>query len=59
MRINPVKAQPNSDQKVNEKAHHVFVFLEVFAPESGIQSYVKDILPQLAQLAQDLGVRVA
>jgi glycosyltransferase involved in cell wall biosynthesis len=44
MRINPVTAQPNSGQKVNQKAHHVFVFLEVFAHEGGIQSYVKDIL---------------
>ena len=31
-------------------AHHVFVFLEVFSCEGGIQSYVKDILQAYSQL---------
>lgn len=50
MRINPVTAQLNSDQKLNKQAHHVFVFLEVFAQEGGIQSYVQDILNAYAGL---------
>ncbi|MBN3950851.1 MAG: glycosyltransferase family 4 protein [Nostoc sp. NMS7] len=29
--------------KVNKKTNHVFVFLEIFAQEGGIQSYIKDI----------------
>jgi phosphatidyl-myo-inositol dimannoside synthase len=31
--------------------HHVFVFLEIFAKEGGIQSYVKDILQAYEKLA--------
>ncbi len=30
--------------KIPQKANHVFVFLEIFSYEGGIQSYVKDIL---------------
>ena len=30
-------------QKSTAKAHHVFVFIEVFEHEGGIQSYVKDV----------------
>ncbi|MFN6465311.1 MAG: glycosyltransferase [Nostoc sp. DedVER02] len=29
--------------QVNKKTNHVFVFLEIFAHEGGIQSYIKDI----------------
>ncbi len=31
-------------------AHHVFIFLEIFSCEGGIQSYVKDILQAYSQL---------
>lgn len=31
-------------EKSHQTTHHVFVFLEIFAHEGGIQSYVKDIL---------------
>jgi len=43
MRINTVKEKLTSDHQLNKQAHHVFVFLEIFALEGGIQSYVKDI----------------
>ena len=33
----------NFSQKTNISSHRVFVFLEIFAREGGIQSYVKDI----------------
>ena len=33
--------------------HHVFVFLEIFAQEGGIQSYVKDVFRAYVDLVQD------
>jgi phosphatidyl-myo-inositol dimannoside synthase len=33
----------NSGGNVNQQVNHVFVFLEIFVREGGIQSYVKDI----------------
>ncbi|MGH2412827.1 MAG: glycosyltransferase family 4 protein [Microcystaceae cyanobacterium] len=37
--------------------NHVFVFLEIFAQEGGIQSYVKDILQAYLSLAKDFSNR--
>lgn len=34
---------PNASEKTSKKVNHVFVFLEIFTQEGGIQSYVKDI----------------
>ncbi|MEH2051672.1 glycosyltransferase [Nostoc sp.] len=38
--------------KVNQKTNHVFVFLEIFAHEGGIQSYIKDIFRAYLGLSQ-------
>ncbi|MEH2376992.1 glycosyltransferase family 4 protein [Nostoc sp.] len=38
--------------KVNKKTNHVFVFLEIFAQEGGIQSYIKDIFRAYLGLRQ-------
>ncbi|MEH1964985.1 glycosyltransferase [Nostoc sp.] len=38
--------------KVNKKTNHVFVFLEIFAHEGGIQSYIKDIFRGYLGLSQ-------
>ncbi|MEH2249388.1 glycosyltransferase [Nostoc sp.] len=38
--------------KVNKKTNHVFVFLEIFAHEGGIQSYIKDIFRAYLGLSQ-------
>ncbi|BAY61697.1 group 1 glycosyl transferase [Calothrix brevissima NIES-22] len=43
MAIAKVSANLNFNNQVNHKANHVFVFLEIFVHEGGIQSYVKDI----------------
>ncbi|GBE94146.1 glycosyltransferase [Nostoc cycadae] len=41
---------PKASKKVNETPHHVFVFIEIFACEGGIQSYVKDIFQAYGEL---------
>ncbi|MDZ8187335.1 MAG: glycosyltransferase [Nostoc sp. ChiSLP02] len=38
--------------KVNNKTSHIFVFLEIFAQEGGIQSYIKDIFRAYGKLNQ-------
>ncbi|MHC5612008.1 MAG: glycosyltransferase family 4 protein [Nostoc sp.] len=38
--------------KVKKKTNHVFVFLEIFAQEGGIQSYIKDIFRAYVGLRQ-------
>ncbi|MEA5514505.1 glycosyltransferase [Nodularia sp. UHCC 0506] len=43
MRIDTAEKKPSLDQKLHKPANHLFVFLEIFAREGGIQSYVKDI----------------
>lgn len=40
----------NLDQKTSNKINHVFVFLEIFVHEGGIQSYVKDIFRAYREL---------
>ncbi|CEJ42628.1 Glycosyltransferase (Uncharacterized protein) [Umezakia ovalisporum] len=40
----------SSANQINKQAHHVFVFLEIFAGEGGIQSYVKDIFRTYGRL---------
>lgn len=50
MLIDTVGENLNSGKKVNKQANHVFVFLEIFACEGGIQSYVKDIFRAYAEL---------
>ncbi|WP_017304564.1 glycosyltransferase family 4 protein [Spirulina subsalsa] len=39
-------------QTTDTPIHHVFVFLEIFAQEGGIQSYVKDILEAYQNLTE-------
>jgi glycosyltransferase involved in cell wall biosynthesis len=50
----------NSDlsHKHNKKTKHIFVFLEVFDREGGIQSYVKDIFRAYAQLGESYEAEV-
>jgi glycosyltransferase involved in cell wall biosynthesis len=43
MLTNQVKDDLNPSGKLSNQANHLFVFLEIFAMEGGIQSYVKDI----------------
>nr|WP_026082443.1 glycosyltransferase [Mastigocladopsis repens] len=43
MPINKVGEQIDCSQNLKTKANHLFVFLQVFEQEGGIQSYVKDI----------------
>ncbi|MGM3304373.1 glycosyltransferase [Anabaena sp. WFMT] len=43
MLINQVTDNLKPGEKLSSKANHVFVFLEIFTLEGGIQSYVKDI----------------
>lgn len=42
----------NLSNKFHKKADHVFVFLEIFAREGGIQSYVKDVFRSYLGLNQ-------
>ncbi len=39
-----MKAEADFQQPIEQWASHVFIFLEIFEGEGGIQSYVKDIL---------------
>jgi glycosyltransferase involved in cell wall biosynthesis len=48
----------NLNTKVNHKANHVFVFLEVFIHEGGIQSYVKDIFRAYQKLSSEYQAEV-
>ena len=43
MLTSKVGERGNLGNKSDKKTNHVFVFLEVFVHEGGIQSYVKDI----------------
>lgn len=43
MLINKLDETSNLDHTFGKKTQHVFVFLEIFEREGGIQSYVKDI----------------
>ncbi|WP_414565865.1 MULTISPECIES: glycosyltransferase [unclassified Anabaena] len=50
MLIDTVGENLNLAEKVHGTANHVFVFLEIFAREGGIQSYVKDIFCAYSEL---------
>ncbi|WP_414542616.1 glycosyltransferase [Nostoc sp. CCY0012] len=50
MLIDTVGENLNLAEKVHGAANHVFVFLEIFAREGGIQSYVKDIFRAYSEL---------
>ncbi|WP_373529131.1 glycosyltransferase [Nostoc sp.] len=52
MRITTVTESLKLGDKVNKKTNHVFVFLEIFAHEGGIQSYIKDIFRAYLGLSQ-------
>jgi glycosyltransferase involved in cell wall biosynthesis len=58
MGIGTVKAKLNSDHRLNKQADHVFVFLEIFAREGGIQSYVKDIFHAYSGFGADCRAEV-
>ncbi|WP_071189329.1 glycosyltransferase [Trichormus sp. NMC-1] len=58
MLINQVADKVTSSGKLNERANHVFVFLEIFALEGGIQSYVKDIFRAYLGLNQSCKAEV-
>ncbi|MBD2529466.1 glycosyltransferase family 4 protein [Nostoc flagelliforme FACHB-838] len=52
MHITTVTETLNLGDKVNKQTNHVFVFLEIFAHEGGIQSYIKDIFRAYLGLSQ-------
>ncbi len=52
MHITTVTENLKLGDKVNKKTNHVFVFLEIFAHEGGIQSYIKDIFRAYLGLSQ-------
>ncbi|MEH1831107.1 MAG: glycosyltransferase family 4 protein [Nostoc sp.] len=52
MHITRVTENLKLGDKVNKKTNHVFVFLEIFAHEGGIQSYIKDIFRAYLGLSQ-------
>ncbi|MBD2411286.1 glycosyl transferase group 1 [Nostoc calcicola FACHB-389] len=52
MLITTVTENLKLGNKVNKKTNHVFVFLEIFAQEGGIQSYIKDIFRAYLKLNQ-------
>jgi glycosyltransferase involved in cell wall biosynthesis len=58
MRIDTVEAKKHLSKTSREQANHVFVFLEVFAGEGGIQSYVKDIFRAYQELSPDYQAEV-
>lgn len=58
MLIDTVGETFNSSANPNKKANHVFVFLEIFAREGGIQSYVKDIFRAYLGLSGDYKAEV-
>ncbi|MEH2211665.1 glycosyltransferase family 4 protein [Nostoc sp.] len=58
MQITTVTKNLNLGDKVNKKTNHVFVFLEIFAHEGGIQSYIKDIFRAYLGLGQDYKAEV-
>ncbi|MBD2563526.1 MULTISPECIES: glycosyltransferase family 4 protein [Nostoc] len=52
MHITTVTKNLKLGDKVNKETNHVFVFLEIFAHEGGIQSYIKDIFRAYLGLSQ-------
>ncbi|WP_414513139.1 glycosyltransferase family 4 protein [Nostoc sp. PCC 9305] len=58
MHITTVTKNLNLGDKVNKTTNHVFVFLEIFAHEGGIQSYIKDIFRAYLGLSQDYKAEV-
>ncbi|MCC5613701.1 glycosyltransferase family 4 protein [Nostoc sp. CHAB 5836] len=52
MNITTVTEKLKLGDQVNKKTNHVFVFLEIFAHEGGIQSYIKDIFRAYLGLSQ-------
>ncbi|MEH2030684.1 MAG: glycosyltransferase [Nostoc sp.] len=52
MQITTVTENLKLGDKINKKTNHVFVFLEIFAHEGGIQSYIKDIFRAYLGLSQ-------
>ncbi|MDZ8067185.1 MAG: glycosyltransferase [Nostoc sp. DedQUE08] len=58
MQITTVTKNLNLGNKVNKQTNHIFVFLEIFAHEGGIQSYIKDIFRAYLALGQDYKAEV-
>ena len=44
--------------KENKRLNHIFVFLEVFSREGGIQSYVKDVFQAYNTLSEPMSGEV-
>lgn len=53
--VRKLRGKTNLGQKINGAADHVFIFLEIFECEGGIQSYVKDILQAYVSLSSEIG----
>jgi glycosyltransferase involved in cell wall biosynthesis len=58
MLIDIVGKNTSAGKKNHAQTHHVFVFIEVFACEGGIQSYVKDIFQGYSQLSDKYNAEV-
>jgi glycosyltransferase involved in cell wall biosynthesis len=52
------KEQPNSANTLDKRINHVFVFLEIFVHEGGIQSYVQDIFRAYQELSTGYKAKV-
>ncbi len=57
--VKPEVKVTNLEPTTTKNTRHVFVFLEIFACEGGIQSYVKDVLKSYADLVEPLGQEMA
>jgi hypothetical protein len=53
--VSKLRGKTNLGQKSKGAADHVFIFLEIFECEGGIQSYVKDILQAYLSLTPQTG----
>jgi glycosyltransferase involved in cell wall biosynthesis len=58
MLIDVVGKNPVTGNKNNPKTDYVFVFIEIFACEGGIQSYVKDIFQGYLELSGEYNAEV-
>lgn len=58
MLINKLDETSHLSEKFGKKTQHVFVFLEIFEREGGIQSYVKDIFRAYNKLKEPLQAEV-
>ncbi len=54
MLTSPIQEKVELNQSINTPINHVFIFLEIFSCEGGIQSYVKDIFQAYLELTKPI-----